>query len=189
MAGSIATVSVRLHGLSHDRTNDLDLMLVGPQGQRIILMSDVGGANSVTDLTLSIDDAAPFPVPNTVLSSTTYRPRNENGGGRERGSDVFPVPAPTTGPLAITLGGFGGTDPIGTWALYVMDDSAGSGGSLSRGWELAITTLAPPTPTATRTATIPATATQTLAPAATVTSTATRSPTATAQNPGRRPGR
>jgi hypothetical protein len=38
---------------------------------------------------------------------------------------------------------FNGTNPIGTWSLYVYDDSGSDGGSISSGWDLEIVMAAP----------------------------------------------
>ena len=46
--GAVVDVNVSL-SLSHTRPDDLDLLLVGPQGQAVVLMSDAGGANAVED--------------------------------------------------------------------------------------------------------------------------------------------
>ncbi len=42
IAGTITDVNVTLLGLEHTYPADLDVMLVGPGGQHVVLMSDVG---------------------------------------------------------------------------------------------------------------------------------------------------
>ncbi len=178
LAGAISQVAVTLQGLSHDRTNDLDLMLVGPRGQRIILMSDVGGANPVSGLTITVEDQADQALPDTTLVSRSYRPRNNNPPSRfETEPDTFPAPAPTTGTLGTTFAVFNGTDPNGTWSLYIVDDTTGAGGSLPGGWSLAITTSA--SPTATLSATLGQNATPSVTPTPSRTPTLTATPTLT----------
>ena len=44
--GNIISVSVRIPNISHTFYDDLDIMLISPTGQRIILMSDAGGNNN-----------------------------------------------------------------------------------------------------------------------------------------------
>jgi subtilisin-like proprotein convertase family protein len=37
----ITSVEVTLHQVSHPKASDIDILLVGPDGQRVLLMSDV----------------------------------------------------------------------------------------------------------------------------------------------------
>ena len=57
----------------------------------------------------------------------------------------MPAPAPTPSGN-VYLSAFNGTNPNGTWNLYVADDLSGSLGEITGGWSLAITTGAPPPP-------------------------------------------
>jgi uncharacterized repeat protein (TIGR01451 family) len=41
----------------------------------------------------------------------------------------------------VALAAFNGTDPNGTWSLYVADDSTGDAGSIVSGWSLNLATL------------------------------------------------
>src|SRR5215217_3814493 len=53
-AGTALTkVTVTLVGLRHTFPDDIDVLLVGPRGQKMVLMSDVGGARQITDVTLT----------------------------------------------------------------------------------------------------------------------------------------
>src|SRR6266540_3572554 len=54
ITGAVVNVSVSLNDVSHVFPDDLDVLLVGPGGQ-VMLMSDAGGGNSVSgvDLTFS----------------------------------------------------------------------------------------------------------------------------------------
>jgi subtilisin-like proprotein convertase family protein len=137
-------VDVTLSGLSHPDLTEVDVLLVGPTGQQATVLSDAVGSGPYTDLSLTLDDAAPTYVMTPGSSGGTYRPTNLGAT-----PDQFPAPAPAaTG--TTTLSGFNGTDPNGQWKLYVVDDSEGFGGSLD-GWSLRITTNDPapsPTPTA-----------------------------------------
>lgn len=134
---TIADVNVHLFGLSHTWPDDIDMMLVGPQGQRLIIMSDAGGNNAITNLNLTFDDAAPGPLPDdTPIDSGVYRPTNYGLG------DTFPPPAPAPS-AATTLATFNNTDPNGRWTLYVVDDSGGDAGQIALGWCLEITVHPP----------------------------------------------
>jgi subtilisin-like proprotein convertase family protein len=147
-AAAITDVDVVLDGLSHARPADVDLLLVGPQGQQATVLSDAGGGNAVTGVHLVLDDEADASV-GPSLGSGRYQPTN--GGDL---LDAFRPPAPIAlGPSALSV--FDGSDPNGTWSLYVMDDEGGGHGAMS-GWSLRITTDgAAPTPTGSPTTPVP----------------------------------
>jgi subtilisin-like proprotein convertase family protein len=138
-AGTITKVTVTIYGLTHARQSNLDILLVGPLGQTVLLMSDIGGGASVENVNLTFDDAAAVslttdPVP---ITTGTYKPSNAVN------PDSFTTPAPL-GPYGSTLSVFNGTIPTGTWSLYVMDDQEKNTGSISGGWRLSLQTTAPP---------------------------------------------
>jgi subtilisin-like proprotein convertase family protein len=139
-AGTITKVTVTIYGLTHDRQNDLDILLVGPLGQKVLLMSDVGGGASVANVNLTFDDAAGVFLPTGAVPITTGTYKPTEGGAA---SDAFSEPAPAA-PYGSTLSVFNGTNPEGTWSLYVMDDRAINTGSISGGWRLSLQTTAPP---------------------------------------------
>ena len=94
-AGPIARVTVTLHGLTHAYLADLDVLLVAPSGQSLLLLSDAGLSlpddPAVADLTLTFDDAAAGPVPTSgaAIPSGSYRPTDDDLGD----PDAFPAPA------------------------------------------------------------------------------------------------
>jgi subtilisin-like proprotein convertase family protein len=145
LVGVVSRVTVNLSGLEHPNPNDLDVLLVGPGGQKVLLMSDAGGTDDVTNLQLAFDGSATSPLPvGTKLSSGSYLPTDYNGGDL----DVFIATSgtsPTTagaGPLSI----FNGTTANGEWKLYVMDDTGNSAGDdkvgvIARGWQLLVETV------------------------------------------------
>ena len=47
------------------------------------------------------------------------------------------------GPYATDLSGFTGTDPNGTWSLYIVDDAQMDTGSVSGGWSLDLAGVGP----------------------------------------------
>jgi uncharacterized repeat protein (TIGR01451 family)/uncharacterized delta-60 repeat protein len=129
----IGSVAVTLHGLSHSFPADLDILLVGPQGQSVVLMSDVGSGFDINGVTLRFEDAAADFLPAVAqVVSGSYKPSNIGGG------DFFNPPAPG-GPHGALLSVFQGTDPNGDWLLYIMDDQGSDTGVLSSGWQLNIT--------------------------------------------------
>ena len=111
------------------------MLLAGPTGQTVVLMSDVGSAVDADNLTFTFDDAGPA-LGTGALSSGTYRPTNIADG---EGGDTYSSPAPAA-PYGTLLAGFNGTDPAGEWRLFVTDDYPGDGGSFVGGWSLQLAT-------------------------------------------------
>jgi subtilisin-like proprotein convertase family protein len=130
LSGTIGDVNVSLLGLTHTFPDDLDVLLVGPSGEQMILMSDVGGGTDVTGVNLLLDDQGASALSNSgQLTSGTFRPNNVGS------SDTYASPAPA-GPYGSALSVFNGTNPNGTWSLYVMDDNSPDSGSFTGGWAL-----------------------------------------------------
>ncbi|MFN0277955.1 MAG: M36 family metallopeptidase [Pyrinomonadaceae bacterium] len=177
LSGTVTKVTVDLTQMSHTFPDDVDLMLVGPAGQNTLLLSDVGGGGDIVNVNLTFDDAAATTIgDSTQIVSGTFRPSNVGTA-----SDAFPAPAPAPGAtVAFTV--FNGTNPNGTWSLYVRDDAGTDVGSISGGWALTITTsgCVSGTATSTSTATNTSTPTNTATPTFTSTFTATNTSTATA---------
>lgn len=133
-AGVIEDVSVAIHGINHTWAEDLDILLVGPQGQSVILLSDVGAGEGVADLDLVIEqDGAMAPLFDP-LTNGIYRPSNIGTNG-----DDFDYP----GPHGDNLDVFAGTIPSGVWSLYVQDDAVGDVGTITGGWSLTFTLSEP----------------------------------------------
>ena len=129
--GAITDVDVFVHSISHTFPADLDLMLVGPGGQRVLLMSDAGSSSPVSDIHLAFDDEAPSGLPQlTGLVGGFFRPTNFGSG------DVFPAPAPDPAGAATALSVFDGTSANGIWQLFVVDDTDQDSGVFAQGWEL-----------------------------------------------------
>src|SRR5207237_565165 len=132
MPGSIGKVVVTLNGLSHTYPDDIDILLVGPGGQSVMLMSDAGGDIDGNNVTLTFDSAASASLPDSgPISSGTYRPTNYED------SDWFFAPGPP-GPYGSSLSVFNQTSPNGSWQLFLNDDAQGDFGSIAGGWALTI---------------------------------------------------
>ena len=144
--GQVVTkISVAFLGLSHQFPSDISALLVGPQGQEALLMSQAGGQQkySVTNLTLTFDDDATNSLPLfTNLVSGTFKPTDgwkdpyfgDPGGVLPYD---FPPPAPPGNSNAVdSLSVFKNTDPTGTWNLFVLSDSGPWSGSISNGWSM-----------------------------------------------------
>jgi subtilisin-like proprotein convertase family protein len=134
LAGAITDVNVTLKGFSHTFPDDVDVLLVGPGGQKTILLSDAGEKVNPSGANITLDDeAASFAPDSGGIPSGTYKPTDYESG------DTFSAPAPV-GPYVHSLTVFDGTVANGAWSLYVMDDVSGDSGTFAGGWELNITT-------------------------------------------------
>lgn len=158
MTGVVTGVQVAVIGLKHQYPDDLNLLLVAPNGSGIQLMSDAGGniATSSDGAALFFEDDAPGTIPdNGPLSSGVYKPVDYFGGVGEDSyypttantGDVYPSPAPPAANWASnsTLAqAFNGAAPNGNWSLYITDDNANGliGGLDATGtyWDLTVTT-------------------------------------------------
>ena len=135
LTGVVSSVSVRLNNLTHGFPDDLDIMLVSPAGQKMLLMSDAGGGHSVAGITLTFVAGAASLPDSLLIASGNFKPTNY-----EVGADAFSAPAPSGTPGSdFTV--FNGTNPNGEWALYVMDDSTGDLGNIGGGWSLTVNTI------------------------------------------------
>src|SRR4028119_1601343 len=131
VTGKVDSVTITLNNVNtsssaRSEAQNINLLLVGPGGENVVLMSQVPSA-ALTNVTLKFDDnAASFlssfplvPVPPNIASGT-YKPTNYSLNGY---GDVYPTPlieAPE-GPYGSTLSVFNKTNPNGTWQLYAVD--------------------------------------------------------------------
>jgi subtilisin-like proprotein convertase family protein len=126
---------VQLNSLTHYFPDDMDVLLASPAGPNLILMSDVGGLSDITGVNLTLTDTAGAMPDEGPLGSGTFRPTNASGTGTEG----WPSPAPAPG-AGTALSVFTGTDPRGTWSLFITDDEPQDGGSMG-GWCLELASL------------------------------------------------
>jgi subtilisin-like proprotein convertase family protein len=131
--GRISKLRVVLSNVSHDFPDDIDVLLEGPDGQTVLLMSDAGGSSSLMGTTFTFEDGAPVMPDEGPLPAGTYRPTNFVSG------DTFPAPAPA-GPYGNTLSRWNNTRPSGYWNLWVVDDFGTVAGNIAN-WALEITTV------------------------------------------------
>lgn len=131
----VVDMTVSLFGFEHAYPLDVDILLVGPNGQGIVLMSENGGSTPVTGVDLTFDELGE-PLP-SVLTSGNYQPQAAQflfGGD-------FDSPAPTE-PHSTTFEAlFDGMNPNGEWSLYVRDTFSADTGSITGGWSLSFHTL------------------------------------------------
>jgi subtilisin-like proprotein convertase family protein len=139
-ANTPTTVTVRINNLTHTFPDDVDMLLVGPFGQKMIVQSDAGGGLDVAKYTFTLSDAAETALPDaTQLQFPSYRPASYGS------ADPFPAPAPigpyneaAPGGTSTLTSTFGGIIPNGTWSLYVVDDAGQDVGSIGNGWCLTL---------------------------------------------------
>jgi subtilisin-like proprotein convertase family protein len=136
---TLEDVNVYLSGFTHIYPADVDILVQSPSGQSVVLMSDAPNAGTacgqdVSELELDFDDSAPGPIPPAApLATGTYKPTNYDGSGCfDFGLDEIP---PATG---TAMSAFNGTNPNGTWRLFVSDDVSPEPGAISGGWEIEI---------------------------------------------------
>src|SRR5262249_2386548 len=131
--GLISKITVALDDFSYSSPDDLDVLLSGPGGTRVILMSDAGGNNAMQSAFLRFDSAAANALPDSgQINSGAYRPTDYPP------SETLPLPAPA-GPYGVDLAAFNGLDPNGAWELYAETHAFGGSGALNSGWRLTIT--------------------------------------------------
>lgn len=132
----VVVANVSLNNFAHTFPDDVDVVLVSPAGQSVILMSDVGGGADATGQTFTFNDAAASLMADGAFNPTgTYRPTNIGTG------DNWPAPGPLATPTSTTLSTFTG-NPNGNWNLYVVDDAGIDIGSLG-GWNIVFSIPAP----------------------------------------------
>lgn len=143
MPGVVTRVRVGFGNAAFSSPDDIDALLVGPGGQRSLLMSDACGTELVLNVFYAFDDSAGAlmsdaePCGNGLYRPVDYPP----SPGDAPPADSFPAPAPAAeGGYAASLSVFDGADPNGVWELYVVDDSAvgarGGGGMI--GWSIQV---------------------------------------------------
>jgi subtilisin-like proprotein convertase family protein len=137
VSGSVKNVKVVLNGFTHGFPDDMQVLLVGPKGDKVLLMANAGGSTApaaAVNMTFSAPGTGIAKIPdNGPVETKTYLPSSWAGE-----TYVFP-PAPgeplgPQPPFGDSLGVFVGSDLSkvrGTWRLYVADDSFGQVGSIT----------------------------------------------------------
>ncbi len=119
ITGTVNTVTVNVNNLTATAPGEIALMLVGPGGQKFVMMSGVGGSTAVSGINLLLSDGGVSPP--SALTSGTFKPACTNTAS-------FPAPAPGSFGFAAPFGSstfysvFWGINPNGAWNLYAIDN-------------------------------------------------------------------
>jgi subtilisin-like proprotein convertase family protein len=106
--------------LTHTNMPDLDVVLMAPGGNQVVLFNDLG-SNTQQQMNLTLDDEAAIPMGSyTAMSGMVYKP-----------------------PASRRLDWFDNQNAGGVWTLQVYDDLANNGGVL-QSWSLTICEPPPP---------------------------------------------
>jgi subtilisin-like proprotein convertase family protein len=140
--GTVAKATVTLHGLTHTWPEDLNVLLVAPNGSTVVLMAQTGAGGAPSG-DVTFDDAAALSYSDSAggNSAGTWRPAQDPVSGAPgncnwTGSLVSPAPA---GPYGSTLASVAGGPGSGAWRLYVEDGCANDSGAMTS-WSLTLTT-------------------------------------------------
>jgi subtilisin-like proprotein convertase family protein len=145
----IGAVRVTFYDMWHVFPDNMDALLVGPGGQKFVLMGDAGGGNAIdplTPVTITFQDVATAVLPDSApLTTGKFEPTTW-----ESPVTSFPAPAPPapynepgsaiggSGTQTLT-GTYGLTNANGVWSLYVRDDAGqlvAITGEIGGGWGL-----------------------------------------------------
>jgi subtilisin-like proprotein convertase family protein len=115
--GAVTDVDVTLNGLVSEFPDDLDLLLVGPNGKAVMLMNDDCDAQPIlTPLSITFDDdAAVSAPPGDGCTAGPYFPAQNAAAVLKPAFHA---------PNARALSAFNGISPNGTWTLFAADHDA-----------------------------------------------------------------
>jgi len=113
---TITYLELEVVGLSHDRPEDLNIILLDPLGQGIEVIDDAGDGFSIADLTLVFSD---------FTGKEVALPHGAGEGALQAGPGTIYLPE---GPEAFM--DYNGTE-VGTasWTFVIIDDAPGDSGS------------------------------------------------------------
>ncbi len=149
LSGTVTKASVTLIGLSSASPDDIDMVITGPNGQQVMLMSDACGEapNTLANEDWTFDDSAQTFLsdggPCAANQQASFLPSNYLGSAPEP-DDLSPGGGPAP-PYVNAMSFFNGATPDGAWNLFVMDDNAaGYLGFDIKAWVLKLEVQPPP---------------------------------------------
>ena len=139
--GPITNVTVTLQGVGHANPDIIDIFLVSPAGDDVMVMSDACGGDDIEDYNWTFSDQAPRAMSDDSADcgESKYRPTNRVQGAQGDFDVENTLPQ---APYGASFASFNNENPNGTWRLYVRDDVglAATSGDIELGWVLAIET-------------------------------------------------
>jgi subtilisin-like proprotein convertase family protein len=129
MSGTIQKLTVEILDLNHTCVDDLSVLLVGPNGQGVILITNLEGCGNFRHASLTFDDDAATSL--SSAQSGRYRPFGNKTNKR--------FPRVSLSQVNNSLSAFNGISPNGTWGVYVIDDAGSDNGRVAGGWKLTMT--------------------------------------------------
>src|SRR5215216_3960617 len=145
--GTITNVSLTITGLNHTFPDDLDFLLVGPNGTaNLEFWSDAGGGADLINATVTVADSGATALPDSsqIVSGTTYKPADYDSSelaSNWLGLNPMPINHAASNGSATFASAFAGLGANGIWELVIRDDTGGDVGALSS-WSINITTTA-----------------------------------------------
>jgi hypothetical protein len=147
-SGITTEIEVTLWGLHESDAEGLEVLLLGPSGRSIVLMSSYEAGRHVALNSISwgfrtLSQPVECPEPEgTFFTGNVTEPFNCGLAA------PIPEPAPA-GPYADRLEALAGEAGNGEWKLYVANDAGNGEGSVANGWSLKVKTnpvVPPPAP-------------------------------------------
>jgi hypothetical protein len=138
VAGTVTKATVTLIGYSSTSPDDADAVIVGPNGQKVMLLSDACGVNPSTleDENWTFDDSASTFIsdngPCGSFQDASFKPTNYENPDLD---DLTPGGGPA-GPYLNSLSLLAGGSPNGAWNLFVFDDNPSFHGFDLSAWAL-----------------------------------------------------
>jgi hypothetical protein len=138
LIGSITNIRVLLYDLNHTWPRDIDMVLYGPTGSHSIIFTDaIGGStgspNGISGRNYTFQIGAP------VLPATGFPASGTYGVVNYDSFNGIDTPSAVN---SADLNNFIGTNPNGTWSLYIFDDTDADSGFLGS-WAIEITSDEP----------------------------------------------
>lgn len=134
LTGNVTRIRVNLLGFIHANQSDVNMLLVGPNNQMIVLICKCGGNNPLpqTDIILDSNSVTALPQLTTMLAGS-FKPTSY-------GTPAFLPPAPQSGyasDFAILIGQ-PASQVNGSWSLWIQDVVSLDVGGVNNGWSLVI---------------------------------------------------